>query len=75
MFFSKEKENPQSGRKSKIKKSEMERNIPNIIGLKWIHIQDIFKPFKDIFKLSFPQKVEKVGKTEILITVCDRTQI
>ena len=47
----------------------MERNIPNIIGLKQIHIQGIFKLFRDIFKLSFPQKVQKVGKTEILITI------
>ena len=53
----------------------MERNIPNIIGLKQIHIQGIFKLFRDLFKLSFPQKVQKVGKTEILITICDGTQI
>ena len=59
----------------KIKKSETERNIPNIIELKQIHILDTFKLFGDIFRLSFPQKVEKVGKTEILITFCDGTQI
>ena len=59
----------------KIKKSETERNIPNIIELKQIRILDTFKLFGDIFRLSFPQKVEKVGKTEILITVCDGTQI